>query len=357
MRTIEVGIVGGGWRAEFFLRVMRELRELFRVSGVVVRDAGRASRLGHKWGVATYGAIEEMVKRTAPDFVVVSVSKPSAPTVIRELVAHGLPVLAETPPAPDVAGLSELYRLTLNGARIQVAEQYAFQPLHAARIAVAQSGKLGALSQAQVSVTQDYHAMSLIRRLLGLQFQDAVIRAQRFLSPVIAGPTREGPPQEEKTIGVPQIIAQLDFGDKLGVYDYANDQHRSWVRSSRVLVRGDRGEIHDTRVRYLQDFATPITADLVRQDAGQDGNLEGYFHKGILLGDDWVYRNPFAPARLNDDEIAVATSLAGMAAYVQSGPPVYGLAEAAQDHYLGLMVQQAVESGETVRTTRQIWAG
>ncbi len=356
MRITEVGIVGGGWRAEFFLQVIRELPDLFRVSGVVVRDASRASLLGQTWGVATYGTVEELVKRTTPGFVVVSVAKPAAPAVIRELVAHGLPILAETPPAPDLDGLKELYRLTLDGAHIQVAEQYAFQPLHAARIAVAQSGRLGSVSQAQVSVTQDYHAMSLIRRLLGLQFEDAVIRAQRFLSPIVAGPTRQGPPTEEKTVVVPQIIAQLDFGDKLGIYDYANDQHRSWVRSSRVLVRGDRGEIHDTRVRYLRDFITPITLDLLRQDAGQEGNLEGYFHKGILLGDDWVYRNPFAPARLNDDEIAVATSLADMAAYVQGGPPVYSLAEAAQDHYLGLMVHQAIESGQPMRTTRQIWA-
>ncbi len=356
MEAVEFAIVGGGWRAEFFLGVGQALPQLFTVSGIVVRDAARASLLRQKWGVRTYGTLDELVARAHSTFVVVSVAEPSAPGVIRELVARGMPVLAETPPAPDLEGLNELYHLTMRGARIQVAEQYAFQPLHAARIAVAQSGKLGVVSQAQVSVTQDYHAMSLIRKLLGIQFEDAVIRAQHFLSPVIAGPTRQGPPAEEKTVAVPQVIAQLDFGNKLAVYDYTNDQHRSWIRSSRVLVRGERGEIHDTRVRYLRDFATPITTDLLRQDAGQEGNLEGYFHTGILLGDEWVYRNPFAPARLNDDEIAVATCLTGMAAYVAGGPPVYDLAEAAQDHYLGLMVHRAVETGEPVRTTRQTWA-
>src|SRR3712207_2534785 len=101
--------------------------------------------------------------------------------------------------------------------------------------------------------------MSLIRKFLGLQFENAVITAHRFVSPIVAGPTRQGPPQAENIVAATQTIAYLDFGDKLGVYDYASDQHRSWIRSPRVLVRGDRGEINNTRIRYLQDFSTPIT--------------------------------------------------------------------------------------------------
>ncbi len=321
----------------------------------MVRDAARGSVLQQKWGVATYRTLDELLATAHPLFVVVSVSKPAAPLLIRELVDRGVPVLAETPPAPDLQGLHDLYRLTLQGARIQVAEQYAFQPLHAARLALARSGRLGKVSQAQVSVTQDYHGMSLIRKVLDLQFENAAITAHRFVSPIVAGPTRQGPPQEEKVVAATQTIAWLDFGDRLAVYDYAGDQHRSWIRSPRLLIRGERGEINNTRMRYLRDFSTPITLDLLRQDAGEEGNLEGYYHKGILVGDEWVYRNPFAPARLNDDEIAVATCLAKMADYAQGGPAFYSLAEAAQDHYLGLMVEQALASGGSTRTTSQIW--
>ncbi len=83
--------------------------------------------------------------------------------------------------------------------------------------------------------------------------------------------------------------------------------------------------------------------------------MEGYYHKGILAGNEWVYTNPFAPACLNDDELAVATCLANMTEYVQGGPSFYSLAEAAQDHYLGLMVAQAVASGQSISTTSQLW--
>ena len=91
-------------------------------------------------------------------------------------------------------------------------------------------------------------------------------------------------------------------------------------------------------------------------DAGQDGNLEGFYHKGILAGNEWLYRNPFAPARLTDDEIAVATCLQKMAEYVQGGPSFCGLPEASQDHYLSLMIEKAVRTGEAVKAEKQVWA-
>jgi hypothetical protein len=140
------------------------------------------------------------------------------------------------------------------------------------------------------------------------------------------------------------------------VFDFTGDQYFSWIRSPRVLVRGERGEINNREVRYLQDFKTPVELELRRVDAGQYGNLEGYYHKGILAGSEWVYRNPFVPGKLTDDEIAIATCLTKMAAYAGGGPSFYSLAEAAQDHYLGLMIHRAAQSGETVVADRQPWA-
>lgn len=354
--TVEYGIIGGGWRSEFFLNVSRKLGQRFKVAGIVMPDETKGKLLEQRLDVPTYRSLNDLLSKTNPLFVLVSVSKSASPALLTQLAAQKIPALAETPPAPDIQGLNRLFRLSLEGARIQVAEQYAFQPFHAARIALAHSGKLGRVSQAQVSVTQDYHGMSLIRKLLGLQFENAVIMARRFTSPIVAGPTRQGPPAEEKIIEVPQTIAYLDFGDKLGVYDFATDQHRSWIRSSRVLVRGDRGEINHNRLKYLKDFSNPVTLDLLRVDTGQEGNMEGYYHRGVMLGDQWLYQNPFAPASLSDEEIAVATCLSKMTDYVQGGPDFYSLAEAAQDHYLGLMIAQAVSSGQPVHTASQLWA-
>ena len=93
-----------------------------------------------------------------------------------------------------------------------------------------------------------------------------------------------------------------------------------------------------------------------RQDTGHGGNLEGYFHRGVLAGADWVYRNPFAGARLSDDEIAVAACLDGMERYAYNGTEFYSFAEAAQDQYLLLAIDEARRSGDVVVTESQPWA-
>ena len=153
-----------------------------------------------------------------------------------------------------------------------------------------------------------------------------------------------------------QTIAWLDFGGRLGVYDFCGDQYFSWVRGQRLLVRGELGEIIDQKVRYLLNYLHPVELELRRSCAGQNGNLEGHHLKGISAGDRWLYRNPFAPARLADDEIAVATTLAGMAEYVAGGPDVYSLEEACQDRYLDILIGQAVESRGTEASVTQPWA-
>lgn len=46
-----------------------------------------------------------------------------------------------------------------------------------------------------------------------------------------------------------------------------------------------------------------------------------------------------------------------MSEYANGGPDFYSLAEACQDRYLDLMMEQAIESGEKVRTEKQAWVG
>jgi hypothetical protein len=360
MSTVRFGIVGGGWRAEFYLRIARALPERFVIEGMVVRDADKGRAIEEAWGVSTYRTVSDLLRAVTPQFVVSCVPWEANPTIVEELVAGDMPVLSETPPAPDVQRMEALWELVREGARIQVAEQYIHQPHHAARLAFVADDLLGTVSQAKISAAHGYHGISLLRHFLGVGYENARITAREFSSPLVGGPTRSGPPSEERIKESEQIIAWLEFegeaAPRLGVFDFTGDQYFSWVRGQRLLVRGERGEIIDERASYLLDYATPMQVEFRRMSAGARGNLEGYYLKGIVAGGSWYYRNPFIAGRLSDDEIAVATALAGMADYVEGGPEVYSLAEACQDRYLDIMIAEAIDSGTTMSTETQVWA-
>jgi predicted dehydrogenase len=358
-RPVVFGIIGGsGFRAQYYLTIAAALPERFQVGGMVIRDEAKRLEQERRWNVPAYATLEEMLSRHSFDFVVVSVSKAASPGYLLQLAEKSIPALAETPPAPDMDGLLMLHeRLTLQGARIQVAEQYSLQPMHAARLAIARSGRLGAVNQATVSVSHAYHGISLLRQVLGVSFEEARIRAMRFMSPLTAGPDRQGPPKEEKIVMSQRDLAWFEFGgEKLGIFDFTINQHRSWIRSNHISIRGERGEIDDNRLNVLASFNHPLHLELKRVNKGEEGNMEGYFLEGILAGESWVYRNRFAPARLYDDEIAIADLLDRMAAYAAGGDSFYGLPDASQDHYLGMLMEQSIATGDTVTAVRQPWA-
>lgn len=357
MSIINFGIVGGGWRAEFYIRIAKALPERFHIHTMLVRDEEKGRAIEAKWGIRTVRNLQQFTAEAANfSFAVVSVPRTAAPDMIRELTARRIPVLAETPPAADLSALTALCESLPKDAKVQVAEQYLYQPMHAARIQVARSGKLGEVNHVQVSAAHDYHGISLIRQLLGVGFEEAVISGEQFESTIMQGPSRQGDPLEERMVQSVQRIATLRFGDKLAVYDFTGDQYFSWIRRSRMLVRGTKGELMNTELNYLKDYATPVYMELRRVDTGHNGNLEGYYHRGITADGEWLYRNPVAPARLSDDEIAIAACLLRMGEYAAgSGASFYSLAEAAQDHYLALMMGQAIVSGRSIKTEKQVW--
>jgi hypothetical protein len=348
------GVVGGAWRAEFYFRIAQALPERFRVAGCFARSEATRARIKEQWGIQVFDTLGDLLKEQ-PEFVVTSVPWAVSGPLLVELASQNMPVLAETPPAADLEALIRLWQSLPLNARVQVAEQYAFQPLHAARLAFVRAGKLGEISQVQVSIAHGYHGISLIRRFLDVRFENVVIRAFVFKSPLISGPGRSGPPTEEKKIESLQTIAHLQFGHKLGVFDFTPDQYYSWVRSQRLLVRGERGEIYNLEGSYLADFRTPVRIRFERNDAGQAGNLEGYYHKGYSAGGESWYQNPFTPGRMLDDEIAIATCLESMKRYLETGKSFYSLAEASQDHYLSLLLEEAAKTGKTLESANQVW--
>jgi predicted dehydrogenase len=100
LRVTTFAMIGSGWRAQMFLKVARELGT-FHCEGVVVPTPRRLD-------APTFTSLDACLREGRPDFVLTATPRTVTPHVIAEAVDRGLPVLAETPPAPDLAGLRAL---------------------------------------------------------------------------------------------------------------------------------------------------------------------------------------------------------------------------------------------------------
>lgn len=357
---LRLGIVGRGWRADFYHRVAAALPERFAVVGVATRTAeGRATETA-RWGVPVVETPTALVDRHRPDLVVTSVPWAANPSVVTELVHTGTPVLAETPPAPDRDGLRALWAGVGASGLVQVAEQHTRLPSIAARLALVADGTLGQVTSAQLSWTHGYHATAVLRALLGIGVAEpAVVRAVQVTGPLVEGPDRGGWPDRERVGAAVETHATIEAGGRLGVYDFTDGQWFNPVRTRRVVVRGSHGEVVDEHVTRLADVRTPVRAPLVRRQAGLDGNLEGWDLDTVTYEGRVLWRNPYAGARLAEEEVAVAALLDGCAAWLRDdrrGPGPYPLAEACQDHLLSLAIDEAAATGEAVRTGTEPWA-
>jgi predicted dehydrogenase len=214
-------------------------------------------------------------------------------------------------------------------------------PTHSARKAVVEAGLIGTPTQVQVSSTQLYHAVSLMRGLLGVGRGEVTVRATRHEADLVDPLDRGGWTGDPRPKRATTTIATLDFGGgRSGLYDFTDNQTRNQLRARRLLIRGSHGELQDEQVRRLAASRTIARTEISRNP---DGDL--------ALGTEILFRNPWKGLRFNDDEIATARLLRATADWVRgAGPPPYPLVEGLHDHAVGLAIEEAAATGRTVTT-------
>ena len=355
---VTFGIVGGGWRAEFFARLAALLPERLTLVGAAVRRPESAAELERRWGVPVHLSPGELIARQSPDFVVASVPWPVTPQVIETLVEAGIPVLAETPPAPDADGLRALWDRVGSRRLVQVAEQYLLMPGHAARRELVRRGLIGTPTSVQVSSTHGYHAVSMIRGLTGAGRGPVRVTASRHSAPLLDPLTREGWTGATEPTQAATTLATLDFGDgRSGLYDFTDNQWHNRLRQRRIVVRGSLGEIADDSVVRWGGAQTVLHGEIRRSQLGHDLNLDGYDTEHLAFGGEVLWRNPFLGLRLMDEEIAIAQLLCETSAWAaDEGPEPYPLAEGCQDHLVSLAIDRAAETGLPVTTEAEAWS-
>ncbi len=349
-------VIGAGWRSDFHIRMAKTAPDRLEAVAVVTNSDAAAERMAATWGIPAVRTIAEALAYD-PEFVVAAVSWPAMPGVVTELVEAGAHVLAETPPAPTADGLRSLWHAVGASGRVQVAEQYTLMPGHAARLALVGAGVIGTPTAVQIHSTHLYHAVSLIRTFLGARFSDAVVSAREFSAPQadplsFHGWAADPEPQPRTT-----TIATLDFGDgRMGLYDFVQNQWWNPLLARRLVIRGSLGEIVDDTVTRLTPDG-PVTSPISYRRTGGDMNLEGNDVVTAAFDGKVVYRNPWAGTRFSEDDIAVASFLEDTGRWVRGeGPEPYSLAEACQDHLLGLAIEESARTGADVRVTKEVWA-
>ena len=359
MTAARFGIVGSGWRTWFFRRLAGLMPEELELAGVAARRPERAEELRAEWGIPAYTTPDDMVRGIAPDFVISSVPWDPNPEILTGLVQAGVKVLSETPPAPDTDRLRKLWSEIGSRRAVQVAEQYHLLPGHAARAELIRQGVIGQATNVQISSTHTYHAISLMRTMLGVDdTQPVKVNATLVHAPLVDPLTRAGWTGDTEAKDAATTFATFDFGNgQSGLYDFTDNQWHNQLRHRRIVIRGSHGEINDDNVVYRRDAETIIHSPLLRQQLGYDLHLDGYDTELIAFQGEPVWRNPFLGLRLMDEEIAIAQIMLATARWATDrGPEPYPLAWACQDHLLGLGIDTSLASGGTVTVAAEPWS-
>lgn len=348
-------LIGYGWRADFFYRIATALPEQFELVASVLRTKERAEEVRKKRGVFATEKLEEALS-LHPDFVVLCVPRQIVEEYLEVLMRKNIPVLCETPPAKNTEELQQLWKANERyHGRIQIIEQYFLHPLYKSWLQVMDTGLIGEVSNVTLSALHGYHAVSMIRKFLGIQYEDCTIRGKKFSFPVTKTNSRTGFDYSGEVMQTQRELISLEFENgKVGFYDFDGEQYFSLIRTRRLNIQGVRGEINDLSIRYLNNQNIGVEQELRRIDLGTYNN-SNWSHQGIILGSKFVYENPFPFARLNDDEIAVADCLSRMKEYVTTGKSFYSLKEALQDTYLSFLMEEAVNSGKMIQSKPQVW--
>ena len=325
---IKYGILGAGWRAEFYLRIAALCPDKFAVSGICARNPEKAKYISEKYSANVVSTLEELLDLDC-DFIVCCVNKASMIDVAADLCQKGVPLLMETPMGIDDESQKRFFDRYDHQWRIQVAEQFHLQPMNMAIKAIIDSGILGNIISARLCCCHDYHAASLIRYFLGTGEEMPAIETTYITDRVTKYNSRQGFLTPEP-IDSDEKLKIFRFDGKTAIYDFESGQCFSDIRSRQLTVRGTNGEIVNDRCTYLCD-GLPVSFTLERQELGQNGNLDGLGLLRITGNGQELYRTPLPYARLSDEETAVATCLLKMDEYLKTGKEFYSVQSAALD--------------------------
>lgn len=342
-------LIGYGWRSLFYYRIAQALPERFILVSWVLRTEDRAREVADLYHVETTCDIHSALS-FPHDLAILSLSSSSVEAMLRILMEHNETILCETSftslPLETLTSLYEAYKASQS--KLCIAEQYYrypyFQSCHALL------HLLGPITAVRVACLHDHHGTSIIRHFLKKGYANCTIQAFSQTSWITKTGARDRIDTDGLRVQTKRISAKVEFEDgKVGYFDFDTIQYHSSIRSSHFSLYGERGEIDDDTIRFLNEGNEAICQKLERVEDGSRNN-NPLSLRALSFGSTYVFKNPYWPLPFNDDEIAVALCMEGA-----SQGQGYSFAEALQDSYLAQCIQRSCTEKMIVETKKQLW--
>lgn len=93
---IRYGIIGAGWRSEFYLRIATLVPEKFSVPGIYIRNEFKRKEFSKKYNVPIFDNLNDLLK-TDFDIIVSCVNKDSINETAQMLANKGIAVFNRNP--------------------------------------------------------------------------------------------------------------------------------------------------------------------------------------------------------------------------------------------------------------------
>jgi predicted dehydrogenase len=365
-QPLRVAIVGTGKRSDYLYGpILAALPDLVKLVSVWGRSEDSASSLGESLGVPPYTNLERLVRETAPDIGIVSVSYAANGEIGLMAVESGLHVLLETPIAHDLRQADAIIQAAQKrGLKIEVSEQFHRRPHEQIKLKLIASGLFGKVHTSFCDFAgHGYHGISVMRSYLGFDARPVQVTGLVREFPLAAHWSmlngKNAPRNESQEHG----IVTFDNGS-IGVFHWTSvgyDSALRWWRSSRFLAEKGMGisigtalDFEDKLTLLTPDGEAPAPISIERRYERVDGGalLGVYAHTSDPRQPTIAWENPFRSPQKgrtiqwHDDEIAVASCLLSLVTAVRDGTePSYGALQARLDQELVLAIRRSSEAG------------
>jgi len=363
---LRVAIIGTGKRSDYLYGpILSALPKDVQLVSVWGRSLDSARHLGENLGAPWFTSLDKLVRETAPDIGIVSVSYAANGEAGLMAVESGMHVLLETPIAHDLKQADAIIAAAKErGLKIEVAEQFHRRPHEQIKLKLIESGLFGRVHTSFSDFAgHGYHGISVMRSYLGFAARPTQVTGLVRDFPLASHWSRignsTGPRNETQEHGT------IDFeGGQIGVFHWTSvgyDSPLRWWRSSRFLAEkgmsistGTALDFEDRISLLTPDSEAPLFITLERRYERVDGGaLIGiYAHTGNPAEPCIAWENPFRPVhqghgiQWHDDEIGVAGCLMSLVNAVRMNTePTYGPYQARLDQELILAIRQSSQEG------------